>query len=339
MSMNTSLNLFDHLAIDFQEVAYTSPDVDPQTPRGWTWSCDSQGRYISCSPEVGEILGISGEAFAGKAMVDFALTPGSAETLKAAMEAGGFPLEMRLDYVHAAGAPVPVCMHITPTHSESGEQNGWHGFALELRAEGGQTAAPENETMPLELHQVASSMILDILDNLKKVSPAITKSPNSSVTVNELRETSYAGASADGPALIEHKLKWGHKFDLDYDEDLFIRRSAYSARGLRGYIERLSAPNKIIKCDQRWIAVIIKLDKAGAQVWVDYPQGDFTPPKIELGKFLEYPDILKPEIEYALDHPWETMITYRLGVDYLINPDSAGNGAQHLAENQNGGQR
>lgn len=339
MSMNTSLNLFDRMAIDFQEVEYTPPNVDLQPSRGWTWSCDSQGRYISCSPETGEILGIAREAFTGEALVDFALTPDSTESLKAAMEAGGIPLELRLDYLRADGLPVPVCMHITSSHSESGEQTGWHGFALEVHAEGRQTAAPKNGNVPLELHQTASSMILDILDNLKKVSPAIIKYPKSSVTVNEQRETPYAGASAEEAVLIEHKLKWGRKFDLDYDEDLFIRRSKFSARGLRGALERLSAPNKILKCDLRWIAVNINLDKAGAKVWVDYPQGDFLPRKIKLSAFLEDPDILMPEIQHALDHPWETTITYRLGVDYLINPDATGNGVPHLAENQNNDQR
>lgn len=342
MSMNTSLNLFDQMAVDFRDVDNTPPDVSLQLPLGWTWNCDSQGRYISCSPEIREVLGIAGEVFAGKALVDFALIPSSAAALKEALEEGGLPLEMRLDYIHADGTSVPVSMHITQTYSETGEKNGWHGFALKLHSEERQLAAPKKETPQPALHHVASSMILDLLDNLKNDSPIIQQFPKNSVTFNELRETSYNGQghiSAAYPIVIEHKLKWGHKFDFDYDEDLFIRRSKFSAPGLRGYMERLSAPNKILKCDLRWITVILQIDEAGAQIWVDYPQGKTASRKIELNEFLENTDVLMPEIEKALENPWESTINYRIGADYLISPEAEDIGERITPAGQNGNRR
>jgi len=346
MSMTTPLNLFDQMVIDFQEVEYTPPDANPS---GWIWRCDSQGRYITCSGETQDILGLAGEAFAGNSLDDFALAPGSAAHLKAALEEGCFPIEMRLEYLHATGAAIPVCMHINPTYSETGERNGWHGFVLKLYSEASQPSNPKIESAQGELRHVASSVILDILDNLRKVSPAIKKFPKSSVTVNELREAAPDGISAlsqfyfgENPAsageviVIEHKLKWGYKFDFDYEEDLFIRRSKFSGRGLRGYMERLSAPNKIIKCDLRWIAVILRIDADGAQVWVDYPQGEAAPRKVALDEFLDQPDSLTPEIHGALNNPRESLITYRIGEDYLIDPDAdLSHGKKNSRQRQN----
>ncbi len=342
MSMNTSLNLFDQMAVDFQDVEYTPPDVSLQRPIGWTWSCDSQGRYISCSPEIRDALGIAGEVFSGKALADFALTPVSAATLKEALDEGGLPLEILLDYIHADGTPIPVSMHITQAYSETGEKNGWYGFALKLHSEDRPQVAPKKETTQPALHHVASSMILDLLDNFKNDSPVIQQFPKNSVTFNELRETSYndqGHISTAYPIIIEHKLKWGYKFDFDYDEDLFIRRSKVSAPGLRGYMERLSAPNKILKCDLRWIAVILQIDKAYTRMWVDYPQGETASRKIELNEFLENTGVLIPEIEKALENPWESTVLYRIGVDYLISPENVGASEKITPAGQNGNLR
>lgn len=339
MSMNTSLNLFDQMAIDFQDVEYTPPDVSLHRPLGWTWSCDSQGCYLSCSPEIREILGFAAEVFVGKTLADFALTPTSAATLKDALDEGGPSLEMRLEYVHADGTLIPVSMHMTQTYTETGEKNGWHGFALKLYSEEKHPAAPKKETPQPALHHVASSMILDILDNFKNTSPVIQQFPKNSVTFNELRETSFdnqGNIATAYPVIIEHKIKWGYKFDFDYDEDLFIRRSKFSTSGLRGYMERLSAPNNILKCDLRWIAVILEIDAAGTQIWVDHPQEEFKSRKIELNEFLENKDVLISEINRALERPWESVITYRIGVDYLINPETDVFGSRVVSKGQNG---
>lgn len=350
MSMNMSPNLFDRSAIDFEELEYTPADTNQQLPLGWTWACDSHGSYISCSPETGKILGIASEDFSGEALANFALAPTSITDLQETLEAGDFPIEMRLDYLHADGSLIPVSMHITPRYSHTGTQDGWHGFALVLHTEESPPAQPEIATTQPKLHQVASAMILDTLDSLQKASSAIKEFPKSSVTVNELRIPSHNGVSSAGqfysgaeytpagsPIVVEHKLKWGHKFDLDYEEDLFIRRRKFSERGLRGTLERLSAPKKFLKCDMRWFAVNLRVDRNCAQVWVDHPRAGKEPEKIELSEYLADPDILWPEIENALVNPWEAIITYRLGIDYLIDPDAEYDRKQVDPEGKNRG--
>jgi len=339
MSLNTSLNLSDRMSLDFEDMADSLPDASSPFLSGWTWACDTKGRYISCSPEVGEILGIDAQAFKGQNLASFALSVKSAELLEVALNKGIFPIEVRLNYQRSNGTSVPAAIHILPTHAPSGEQSGIHGFTITLFPEDGNLPQEEKPVPEQEIpsqkpepksqnHDVASAMILDLLDDLQESSAIIAEHPKSSVTVNELSGPAQSDFSAgnghysaadDHVIEIEHKLKWGKKFDFDYDEDLFIRRSKFAGPGLRGYLERLSAPQKILKCDLRWLAVILRSDDDGAYVWVDYAQAGENPLKVELSEFLENPNLLKTKIEQALDKPWESIITYRLGVDYLVN--------------------
>lgn len=343
MSINTSLNLSDRMSLDFEDFTELSPDVSPPFLSGWTWACDTKGRYTSCSPEVVEILGIHARDFEGQELASFALPEKSAGLLKAALEKGTFPVEVRLHFRRSDGTLLPAAVHLLPTHSQAGDHSGIHGFTITLftQDEGlpqEEEVIPEQEAtqkaapIQTQIHNVASALILDMLDDLQASSPVIAKHPKSSVTVNEVNGSALLDFNSgnghntvqEGLLVeIEHKLKWGNKFDFDYDEDLFIRRSKYSRRGFRGYMERIAAPQKIQKCDLHWFAVMLRVDADSAQVWVDYAQAGDEPLKINLADFLENPNLLKPEIEMALENPLESSITYRLGMDYLVAPDRA----------------
>jgi len=341
MSINTSLNLYDRMSMDFEDLTNTSPDLSAPFLHGWTWACDTKARYTACSPEVVEILGVDAQAFEGQALANFALSKESAELLQAALDKGAFPVEVRLNFQRSNGTLMPAAVHILPTFSLTGEESGWHGFTIALSTQ--DESLPQEdfpvhpEEVPVKavqtqspIHNLASVMILETLDAIQASSPIISEYPKSSVTVNELSESAQYGftsgngtnvAEHDQVIEIEHKLKWGKKFDFDYEEDLFVRRSMFAKRGLRGHMERLSAPQKILKCDLRWIAVILRIDDGSSQVWVDYPEAGKKPHKINLSDFLENPDLLKPEIENALNSPWESIITYQRGVDYMMTPD------------------
>ena len=52
---------------------------DDENLLGWTWECDTQGQYISCSAEVERILGLSADDFLGKPLATFRLAAHSQE--------------------------------------------------------------------------------------------------------------------------------------------------------------------------------------------------------------------------------------------------------------------
>ncbi len=100
-------------------------------PRGWTWECDSNGIYTTCSSEVESILGYPPEEFFGKHLASAHLHPLSANRLQEALDAGKFPININLQFHFLKGSKtglLPVNLHIfTPLDSIG--VSGLRGFA------------------------------------------------------------------------------------------------------------------------------------------------------------------------------------------------------------------
>jgi signal transduction histidine kinase/DNA-binding response OmpR family regulator/putative methionine-R-sulfoxide reductase with GAF domain len=130
----------------------TSPALEDglKTPRGWTWECDAQGIYTTCSPEVESILGYPPEEFLGKPLTSSHLHPLSASRLSEALEAGQFPINLNLQFQFTKGRKtglLPVNLHIfTPLDSIG--VSGLRGFAQVNEKVGDGKVSPESKTEP-----------------------------------------------------------------------------------------------------------------------------------------------------------------------------------------------
>ena len=98
--MNTKLGLE-------QKSIVTEQRAESPTPKGWMWCCDGRGRYLECSPEVSECLGISAKDFMGMPVAWFGLTLSSAERLQEALLKASFPTRLELIYQTHEGIEIP----------------------------------------------------------------------------------------------------------------------------------------------------------------------------------------------------------------------------------------
>lgn len=296
----------------------------PPEPNGWTWTCDQLGNFTACSPEVEKILGIPSNDFIGKSLKNFALPSESGLSIESSLNESRTPMELQIDYQHSDGKLVPVSIYIITTLSRNGEAIGWHGFTHALQPTE-QEAVVEDKPKQ-DFTKLASAIILDILGDIRKNHPSILSYPKSSLTVKEHQATSGSA----GPRLltnqnaldIEHKLIWGNKLDLDYEEDLFIRNNRFRPSSPRGYMQRLFSSRKMVKNDYKWFAVVVRVEADHSYIWFSYKRANVEKHKVDLLDFLHKPDTILREISNAINNPWEKITILEAGKDYLRSPDS-----------------
>lgn len=296
----------------------------PPEPNGWTWTCDKLGNFTACSPEVENILGIPPGDFIGKSLTNFALPAESGHAIESSLNESSTPTELQIDYQHSNGSLVPVSIYIITTLSRKGEVVGWHGFTHALLLTEQEAAVEEKPKQ--DFTKLASAIILDILGDIRKNHPSIVDHPKSSLTVKEHKAT----PGSAGPRLlsnqsaldIEHKLIWGNKLDLDYEEDLFIRNNRFLPSGPRGFVQRMFSSGKIVKNDFKWFAVVLRVEADHSYIWFSYKRANVEKHKVDLLDFLHKPDSILREISNAINNPWEKITILEAGKDYLRSPDS-----------------
>jgi hypothetical protein len=273
---------------------------------------------------VEKILGIPPEDFLGSALTNFALPPKSGRAIEAALTESRIPTELQLDYQHSNGKLIPVSIYIITTLSRQGNVIGWHGFTHALLSAEQETVVEEEPKQ--DFTKLASAIILDILGDIRKNHPSIVEYSKSSVTVKEHRATTGSAGprlSRNQQALdIEHKLIWGNKLDLDYEEDLFIRNNRFRPTGPRGHMQRLFSPGKIVKNDLNWLAVVIRVETSDSYIWFSYKRANVEKHKVDLLDFLHNPDSILREISNAINNPWKKSTILEAGKDYLRSPNS-----------------
>ena len=110
---------------------------------GWTWECDSNGRFVSCSPEVKNVLGFEAQDFIGQDLTTYQLDPESTHIIQEIFTSGNFPAETVLNYQTDRGSSLQIRIHISRIESENGDGIGWRGFSQIIVPS--KTDAPQTE--------------------------------------------------------------------------------------------------------------------------------------------------------------------------------------------------
>jgi PAS domain S-box-containing protein len=143
MPKKPSLSRLENLFVELEQEAIWPPASREQPLSGWSWTCDSQGKYLTCTAEVELILGRPAQEFIGQSIFDFALTAPSAQALQDAFSTAeaeeSLPYPVDLEFVAEDGQTAAARFHVT--HREP-ENQGWQGY-VQL-SPSGQPAAPEN---------------------------------------------------------------------------------------------------------------------------------------------------------------------------------------------------
>ncbi|MGE5224889.1 MAG: PAS domain-containing protein, partial [Omnitrophica WOR_2 bacterium] len=112
MSKKKLLKQLENLLVDLEQEVSLLPAPGEKSVPGWTWECDSNGCFISCSPEVEAILGISPQEFYGQSLVRYALLPEYIDLVEDSLGKSESPVELDVQYAKAGGEPVLVKLRI-----------------------------------------------------------------------------------------------------------------------------------------------------------------------------------------------------------------------------------
>jgi GAF domain-containing protein/CheY-like chemotaxis protein len=122
-----------------QEISHLP--VDDENLLGWTWECDNQGHYISCSAEVEKILGLSSDEFLGKPLATFRLTADSQEEFSVILSDNQLPKEIVLEFKTQDNSNIPIRLHFLNTDTNNGDI-GLRGFTQVIQGGGITKASP-----------------------------------------------------------------------------------------------------------------------------------------------------------------------------------------------------
>jgi len=121
-------NQFKELFLDFENEPFFETYAEGGTLPGWLWECDDFGDYLSCSPEVEEVLGYSSQEMKGKPFTGFALPAKSARKVSNVLKMGNFPIEVSVEFIAQNGDLVPASLFIYDAVTTEGKNTGLRGF-------------------------------------------------------------------------------------------------------------------------------------------------------------------------------------------------------------------
>lgn len=142
-------------AIDIKDGTTAEQETRHDFP-GWSWKSDIKGRYISCSEEVFDCLGIVPSVFINKSLFTFRLTNESANELKRFLDESRTGGNLIVRYEHGNGKILVVNQNISQQMNSNNEMVGWTGFCQVIQEEESLSVVPEQKeeidtqkTMPL----------------------------------------------------------------------------------------------------------------------------------------------------------------------------------------------
>jgi PAS domain S-box-containing protein len=125
-------NLFEEIFTDFsKDSQFDIVNLD-ESLQGWLWECDDSGKYLSCSPEVEDVLGYSPKEIIGQPLKDFALVPKSTRKIANILKMGNLPAEISVDFIKQDGEKIPVSLFIYDAITTEHKNTGLRGFAQVL---------------------------------------------------------------------------------------------------------------------------------------------------------------------------------------------------------------
>ena len=141
----------------------------------WTWECDHNGIYTTCSPEIILCLGISPEKTLQQPIYSFRVDKNTATLLKEGIRNGKVPTEIDSLFQNSQDEWVKVKINFFEQKDVNGDLTGWHGFnqivlpeTLEAKATVETTATP----LPEVLRQPFGSTDIGIAIAYEQTKPA-----------------------------------------------------------------------------------------------------------------------------------------------------------------------
>lgn len=112
----------------FAELEEFTPLQEEKQIPGWTWECDSHGRYTACSSEIENILGIKSTEFLGQLLSTFRVAAESQSQVSAILEENSSRKEILVNFVDSNNAIISARMYFFHIQPDNGNPSYWRGF-------------------------------------------------------------------------------------------------------------------------------------------------------------------------------------------------------------------
>jgi signal transduction histidine kinase/DNA-binding response OmpR family regulator len=133
MSKTRLFNRLNNIFSDLQEDTTPLPEVPPSVNTlAWTWNCDLEGNYISCSQDVDTCLGINPASLIGQKVYDTYVHPDSINQFKNALNEELFPIELIINYQNIQNKAVPIRVTIIKKNGNNGNKPFFQGYNQSL---------------------------------------------------------------------------------------------------------------------------------------------------------------------------------------------------------------
>ncbi|MBE0411379.1 MAG: PAS domain-containing protein [Anaerolineales bacterium] len=190
---------FDEIFADFKQDSLFEPYDSVEIISGWLWECDDLGDYLTCSPEVEDVLGYSPQELIGQPLTEFALPTKSSRKISNVLKLGNLPAEISVDFIKKNGDLVPVSLFVYDSITTEGKNTGLRGFAqVILETERIQPVTPDEEIQQTGAIDENDSK----LDDVGIISPIIE---SELVDKEDLVEITRGGMDSEKTISVETK--------------------------------------------------------------------------------------------------------------------------------------
>ncbi|HMD87586.1 MAG TPA: GAF domain-containing protein [Anaerolineaceae bacterium] len=104
------------------------PLEQPAIQSGWTWECNSEGIFVSCSAEVYDCLGVTPENVCGQSIFTYRIHPESKPELSRCFDRSNLPADITVHMLNKSGRWIITRLYIFSPYSENGYKTNFHGF-------------------------------------------------------------------------------------------------------------------------------------------------------------------------------------------------------------------
>lgn len=196
---------------------------------GWVWECDADGRYLTCSPEVEQALGVDPAELIGESLTTFQLAGETPGEFQSQLEQHPTQGEFVVTYRNPHGKEIPARIRYFHTTNQAGQFNGWRGFTQILQ--------DDTATTPNNVPRFSLTDGIAIEDNQRTLvsSPYSIAGQQSWAT----RQTVAHSATPDSPATLAVPIQLQNQLGLleiiddtpnrhwSEDEQLLAQQVAY----------------------------------------------------------------------------------------------------------------
>jgi signal transduction histidine kinase/CheY-like chemotaxis protein len=169
MSKKRLYSRLENLLTNIEEELPLPKEQPAVVQSGWSWECNSEGIYISCSPEIFDCLGILPESVCGQSIFTFRIHPESKTELSKSFEQGNLPADFTIQMLNNSSKWVVTRIHIFSHPPDNGHKSNIRGFTQFLHLSPEEPVTKKPPTGPLKVSDRARVQLITPFQPIKGI--------------------------------------------------------------------------------------------------------------------------------------------------------------------------